>query len=134
MIYLLDTDSSSYLIRGSHPKLDARVSRVKPGNLAISVITRAELLFGVERKGNPPKLQALVSRFLMQVPSLTWDEPAAASYATIRTALEKQGNAIGNLDMMIAAHAVATESILITNNQRHFARVPLLQMQNWAVA
>lgn len=131
-MYMLDTDCASYLIRGSHPALDARVSRARPGQLAISMVTRGELLFAVERKGNPPRLQALVGRFLMQVSALAWDEAAAASYAVVRAALEQSGNPIGNLDTMIAAHAIATESVLVTNNQRHFSRVPSLRMENWA--
>lgn len=130
--YMLDTDMCSYLIRGGMPGLDAKVAKSPPASLCMSVVTRAELLFGVERKGRPAKLAALVGRFLQQVPSLSWNDDAAYVYAQVRSEMESAGKLIGNLDILIAAHALAAELILVTNNERHFKRVPGLRLENWA--
>ncbi|MFN0314988.1 MAG: type II toxin-antitoxin system VapC family toxin [Burkholderiales bacterium] len=129
---MLDTDTCSYVIRGVSEKLDKKISVVRPHNLCISVITQAELLFGVERKGGPPKLAGLVSKFLQKIPSLPWDDEAARWYARIRAGLEAQGKPIGNLDLLIASHALAMDCVLITNNERHFGKVPGLTVENWS--
>ena len=129
---MLDTDTCSYVIRGVSEKLDKKISAVRPHNLCISVITQAELLFGVERKGGPPKLAGLVSKFLQKIPSLPWDDEAARWYARIRAGLEARGKPIGNLDLLIASHALAMDCVLITNNERHFGKVPGLTMENWS--
>ncbi|MSQ60457.1 MAG: type II toxin-antitoxin system VapC family toxin [Betaproteobacteria bacterium] len=130
--FMLDTDTCSDLIRGGMPGLDAAISKKSPATLCMSVVSRAELLFGVERRGRLPKLAALVARFLQQVPSLAWDDNVAHVYAAVRAEMESSGKLIGNLDMMIAAHALATDLALVTNNERHFKRVPGLCLENWA--
>jgi tRNA(fMet)-specific endonuclease VapC len=132
--YMLDTDICSYLIRGGVPNLDAKVAKRPTASLCMSVVTRAELLIGVERKGRPAKLAALVGRFLQQVPSLPWDDDAAFVYAQVRAGMERAGKLIGNLDMLIAAHALAAELVLVTNNERDFKRVPGLGVENWAIS
>ncbi len=133
-LYMLDTDICSYLIRGGNARLDARVASVPSGSLCLSVVSRAELLCGVERKGRPPALVALVANLLHQIASLAWDDEAAQHYAELRAALEREGRQIGNLDLMIAAHARASESVLVTNNERDFRRVAGLKRENWARA
>jgi len=132
--YMLDTDICSYLIRGGVPSLDAKVVKRPTASLCMSEVTRAELLFGVERKGRPAKLATLVGRFLQQVPSLPWDDDAALVYAQVRAGMERAGKLIGNLDMLIAAHALAAELVLVTNNEREFKRVPGLGVENWAIS
>jgi tRNA(fMet)-specific endonuclease VapC len=130
--YMLDTDTCSYLIRGVSPTLDRQVSGVRPQSLCISVVTRAELLFGVERKNRPPKLAALLARFLQRVLSLPWDDDCARTYASVRAKLEVEGKIIGNADLFIAAHALSVDSVLVTNNERHFKRVAGLRVENWS--
>jgi tRNA(fMet)-specific endonuclease VapC len=128
---MLDTDTCSYLIRGKSQNLDRKIAAVRAQNLCISVVTKAELLFGVERKGHPPKLAALVSQLLQKLPGLPWDDDCARTYAQIRAKLELEGSPIGNLDLLIAAHALAIDATLITNNERHFKKVSGLRLDNW---
>lgn len=129
--FMLDTDICSYLIRGTSARLDERIRQQEPGALCMSVVTRAELLYGVRRKPGSARLERLVSAFLERVPSLTWSDDCAAHYADIRAALERRGQSIGNLDLMIAAHARAAGLVLVSNNERHFGYVPRMRLENW---
>jgi len=130
--FMLDTDICSYVIRGASADLDERIRAQEPGALCMSVVTRAELLYGVRRKPGSARLERLVSAFLERVPSLPWSDECAAQYADIRAGLERRGQPIGNLDLMIAAHARATGLVLISNNERHFGYVPRMKLENWA--
>ena len=131
MRYLLDTDTASYSIRGSFPTLDARFAKVAARDMAISVITRAELLFGLEKRGNPRGLARVVHAFLDRMTILPWDNAAADTFAKVRAQLEKQGTPIGLADTMIGAHALALKVTLVTNNLRHFQNVRGLTLENW---
>lgn len=130
-MFLLDTDTCSYAIRGSSAALDQKLARSKPGTLVISAVTRAELMFGLAKRGNPRSLTRLVRGFLDVLATMAWDANAADCYADLRAQLERGGTPIGVLDTMIAAHALALGAILITNNQKHFQRVKALQCENW---
>ena len=129
--YLLDTDTASYAIRGAFPTLDARLATVAPHDMAISVITRAELLFGLEKRGNPRGLARVVHAFLDRMTILPWDNAAADSFAKLRAQLEQQGTPIKFADTMISAHALAIKAVLVTNNQKHFQNVKGLVLENW---
>jgi tRNA(fMet)-specific endonuclease VapC len=129
--YLLDTDTASYAIRGSFPALDARLATVAPRDMAISVITRAELLFGLEKRGNPRGLSRVLHAFLDRMTILPWDNAAADMFAKLRARLERQGTPIGFADTMIGAHALALKAALVTNNQKHFQNVKGLTLENW---
>lgn len=129
--YMLDTDICSYVIRGTSTTLDERVREQEPGALCMSVVTRAELLYGVKRKAGSVRLERLVAAFLERVPSLPWSDGCAGHYAEIRAGMERRGQSIGNLDLMIAAHARAVDLVLVSNNERHFRPVPKLRLQNW---
>jgi len=129
--YLLDTDTASYAIRGSFPMLDAKLATVAPRDMAISVITRAELLFGLEKRGNPRGLARVVHAFLDRMTILPWDNAAADAFAKLRAQLERQGTPIGLADTMIGAHALALKAALVTNNQKHFQNVKGLVLENW---
>ena len=131
MRYLLDTDTASYSIRGSSPALDARLAKVAARDMAISVITRAELLFGLEKRGNPRGLARVVHAFLDRMTILPWDNAAADAFAKVRAQLERQGTPIGFADTMIGAHALALKAALVTNNLRHFQNVRGLTLENW---
>ena len=132
-LFMLDTDCASYLIRGKFPALDARVSALPPKQLCISAVTRGELLFGLHLKAGAHRLAHLIDQFLQRVQCLPWDDAAAAHFAAIAAGLHRAGTPIGSLDAMIAGHARATGATLVTNDERHFARVPDLEFENWCV-
>jgi len=132
MRYMLDTDTASYAIKGGHPDLDRRLASVPPEDLCISSVTRAELLYGVRRKPGAQGLARVVGQFLAIVNSLAWDDDAADRFAVIAAELDTSGKRIGTFDTMIAAHALATNSIAVTNNVEHFSRVSGLSLQNWS--
>ena len=99
--------------------------------MAISVVTRAELLFGLEKRGNPRGLSRVVHSFLDRITILPWDNAAADTFAKIRVQLEKRGTPIGFADTMIGAHALSLKATLITNNVKHFQNVKRLAVENW---
>lgn len=127
--YMLDTDTCSYLIRGADAKLRAAVQR-HAESLCVSAITVAELRFGARKKGSP-RITAAVARFLELLDIVPWTEEAANRYATLRTHLETAGQPIGNMDMLIAASALAEGCRLVTHNLAHFSRVPDLPVEDW---
>ena len=131
MHYLLDTDTASYAIRGAFAALDARLASAAPGKMAISVITRAELMYGLEKRGNPRGLSRVVHSFLDRMTILPWDNAAADAFAKTRVQLEKLGTPIGIADTMIGAHALSIKATLVTNNLKHFKKVKGLSVENW---
>jgi tRNA(fMet)-specific endonuclease VapC len=134
-LYLLDTDIASYIVDRRFPEVDRRLKRLPAAAAAISVITRAELMYGLEGLETQHPLRAGVRMFLATVHCLDWDARAADWYASIRHRLTVGGQKIGELDMMIAAHALAMDAVLVTNNVRHYRRVrPQLDIENWAGA
>jgi tRNA(fMet)-specific endonuclease VapC len=132
MLHMLDTDTASYIIKGRPPGVEARLAALEPSLVCVSVITRAELLYGLKRLPPAHRLHIGVRRFLRIVRVLSWDAEAAGFYADIRHELVSTGQLIGELDMMIAAHSLAAAAVLVTNNTRHFERIPApLILQNW---
>lgn len=130
---MLDTDIASYIIKKRSPEIEARLSRVPPSQVCISVVTRAELLYGLKRLAPSHRLHLAVRQFLRLVRSLPWDVEAAGYYADIRHQLTFGGQPIGDLDMMIAAHSLAAGATLVTNNTRHYNRIEApLTLANWA--
>jgi tRNA(fMet)-specific endonuclease VapC len=99
--------------------------------VGISVVTEAELRFGVARRPEAATLQRVVEGFLLRVEVLPWNSEAAQQYARIRAALEKEGEPMGNLDLMIAAQALAAQVVLITHD-RVFRRVRGLRVEDWS--
>lgn len=129
-LYLLDTNTASYIIKGNFPLVRKRLVKVPMAQVAISVVTEAELLFGVIRRPEATRLKTAVEEFLLRVEALPWDSEAARSYAELRATLERQGTILGNLDLMIAAQAVTAHAVLVTND-RGFRRVKGLQIEDW---
>ena len=127
--YILDTDISSYLIRGDHETVTKKFSELYD-SCAISSITAAELQYGA-RKRNNKQLTQKVKAFCNLVEIIPWDEDAAKAYAKLRVELEISGTPIGNMDMLIAASALARKAVLVTNNTEHFSRVKDLKLDNW---
>jgi tRNA(fMet)-specific endonuclease VapC len=129
--YLLDTNTCSYIIKGTRPHVRERLLKVPMANVGISVVTEAELRFGVARLPDAKKLAMAVEEFLLRVEVLPWDSDAAQHYAHIRAALEREGEPMGNLDMMIAAQALAAGAVLVTSD-RVFRRVKGLKIEDWS--
>ena len=127
--YILDTDISSYLIRGDHETVTKKFSELYD-SCAISSITAAELQYGA-RKRNNKQLTQKVKAFCNLVEIIPWDEDAAKAYAKLRVELETSGTPIGNMDMLIAASALARKAVLVTDNTEHFSRVKDLKLGNW---
>jgi tRNA(fMet)-specific endonuclease VapC len=131
--YLLDTNIASYAIKGEFPHVRERLLKTPISEVGISVISEAELRFGVARKPQASRLKLAVDEFLLRVEILPWDSAAAQHYATLRSALEDSGSPMGNLDMMIAAHALAAAATLVTHD-RVFQRVKHLKIEDWTKA
>ena len=128
--FLLDTNMASYIIKGNFPRVRERLVRVPMAEVGISVVTEAELRFGVAKKPEATRLGEAVEEFLLRVEILPWDSAAAKSYAAIRAVLERAGDPMGNLDMMIAAQALAAQAVLVTHD-RVFHRVKQLKIEDW---
>lgn len=129
---MLDTDTASYLLKGRSPQVEARLAQVMPSMVCLSVITRAELLYGLKRLAPGHRLHVAVRQFLKMVRVLPWDSEAADYYADIRHQLVSSGQPIGEMDMMIAAHSLSAAAVLVTNNMRHFERIEApLSLVNW---
>ena len=129
--YMLDTDTSSYVMKGSEPGVIRRLTSVPVGEVCISVITQAELMYGVEvspkREQDGARLEVLLRHMVV----LDLVQTATLDYAEIRVSLKKQGKMIGANDLLIAAHARSMGLTLVTNNVREFRRVPRLKVENW---
>jgi tRNA(fMet)-specific endonuclease VapC len=128
--FLLDTNTASYIIKGNFPRVRERLVRVPMAEVGVSVVTEAELRFGVAKKPEANRLGEAVEEFLLRVEIVAWDSAAAKSYATIRAVLERAGDPMGNLDMMIAAQALAAQAVLVTHD-RVFHRVKALKIEDW---
>lgn len=133
MLHMLDTDIASYVIKdygGRH--VLGKLEALQPGEATVSAMTRAELLFGLKKLPPNHRLHVGVSKFLHTVRVLPWPPEAAEFYAEMRYELTRTGNPIGEMDMLIAAHAIAADAVLVTNNIRHFKKIRLpLMMTNW---
>ena len=127
--YLLDTNMVSYLVK-AHPAVSARVVAVPMASLCISAITEGELLFGLAKRPSAKHLHHIVGEFLRRVDVLPWDSAAARHYGDLRNEMETIGKPIGPLDLLIAAHALSTNAVLVTNDNA-FRQVKGLALQDW---
>ena len=131
--YMLDTDTCSYIMKRSNQQVLNRLQNVSVSDVCISVITKAELLFGVEISARRQQDEAALNAFLKYVEVLDFPDKAAAYYAKIRADLHTRGMMIGANDLFIAAHACGLGLTLVTNNTREFARVSNLTLENWTI-
>jgi tRNA(fMet)-specific endonuclease VapC len=132
--YMLDTDICSYIMRRSPASVIRRLAKVAVSDVCISVITKAELLYGVEVSPKRRQDEVALAAFLAYVEVLDFPDEASAHYAKIRAELKVRGNMIGANDLFIAAHARSLEFTLITNNIREFKRIRGLSIDNWVRA
>jgi tRNA(fMet)-specific endonuclease VapC len=128
-MYLLDTDTVSDALRGEGD-VAARLRSCRPSEVALSAITLAELRYGADRKKSR-RLHALIDTFAGAVEVVPFDERAARAFGRVGGALAESGTPIGEMDVLIAAHALALARTLVTNNVRHFGRVAGLAVENW---
>lgn len=122
--YLIDADSAVYAMDVGHEELKHRLSQCAPGDVAISVVSYAEVAYGTE-KGKPPPPKVLEA-FLMAIPLLAFDEAAARAYAKLPFMRAR-------FDRLLAAHALSIGATIVTNNEADFADVPGLTVENWTV-
>jgi len=128
--YLLDTNTASHVIKGNVPRVRERLLKVPTTDVAVSVITEAELLFGLRRRPEATRLAIAVGDFLKYVDIRPWDSVAASHYAELRAVLDMAGTPMGNLDLMIAAHALSLGTILVSGD-RLFRRIKGLTVEDW---
>lgn len=131
--YMLDTDTCSYIMKRSSPVVLRRLQSVPVTDVCMSVITKAELLYGVEVSPRRTQDAAALAAFLPYVEVLDFADDAARHYAEIRADLKKRGALIGANDLLIAAHARALAVTLVTNNTAEFERVKDLTIENWTL-
>jgi tRNA(fMet)-specific endonuclease VapC len=129
MKYLLDTDTVSYALRGEG-QVARRITAHKPSELCISAISLAELRYGADRKGSR-RLHTLIDTFANAVEVVSFGAEAALLFGRIGSVLAERGTPIGEFDVLIAAHAASLRCTLVTNNIRHFSKVPGLTVENW---
>jgi tRNA(fMet)-specific endonuclease VapC len=128
--FLLDTDIASYAINNRFPRVREQMKRVPFFDMAISVITESELRFKLARRPSGSRLQFAVEDFLEHAEILPWGSQAAKRYATLRAGLEGEGNPVGAMDLMIAAHALSAGCTLVTHDQG-FQKVKGLKLADW---
>jgi len=130
--YMLDTDMCSYIIKEHPESVRQRFQTLAMEQLCVSVVTYAELIYGVERSSSRRINRPIIEDFVRHLDVMNWDTEAADQYGVIRAELEAAGTPIGAMDMMIAAHAKSIKAVLVTNNQKHFTKVKGLKIDNWA--
>lgn len=131
MKYMLDTNILIYLIKEHPESVQNRFRQHKLEDVCISSITLAELMYGVEKSSAKMKNKFALLSMLTAVQVLDFSSAAAEQYGILRADLEKRGQLIGPMDMLIGAHALAEGLILVTNNEKEFCRVKGLKMENW---
>ena len=131
MKYLLDTNICINLIRQKSHNLIKHLVACTPGEVVISTITVAELAFGVQKSSQIKKNQAALEQFLLPLEIADFNQQASEVYGTIRATLEREGNIIGAMDMLIGAHALSMDLTLVTHNISEFQRIPNLKFEDW---
>jgi len=128
--YLLDTNIVSDLVRNPHGRITQRIRKLGEGRVCTSIIVAAELRYGSAKKGSP-RLTAQLDAVLGALEVLPFDAPADTIYGSLRARLERTGKPIGANDLLIAAQALSLGHVLVTDNEREFARVDGLSCENW---
>ena len=131
--YLLDTNICIELIRGRSTAIQDRLRQCARGDVGLSAIVLAELEHGVAKSSRPDQNRIALNKFCAPLVILAFDDTAAAAYGKIRADLERAGQIICAMDMLIAAHALAENVVLVTNNEREFRRVEGLAVENWTL-
>ncbi len=128
---MFDTDTCAFILRRTSAELLDWIQKVPLENQSMSVVTLAELLYGVQVSAKKKANTIAVDTLVRHVEVLDWSRAAAEHYAEIRADLKKRGQLIGANDLLIAAHARSLGSALVTNNVKQFRRVKGLHAENW---
>jgi len=128
---MLDTNICIYIQKNKPQQVREKFKQFRAGDLALSSITVSELYYGAYKSEHVEKNLLALEHFLYPFDIVDYDFKASIEYGKVRAALEKKGEIIGGLDMMIAAHARSIDAILVTNNTKEFARVQGLRTENW---
>ncbi len=128
---MLDTDTCVFVMRGPSENLRVKLLTTPIDQQAISVVTLAELVFGIKVSSQAKLNRAALDAFVKHLTVLEWPEAAAEHYGEIRAHLQKRGQMIGANDLFNAAHARSIGAVVVTNNEREFRRVPGLKVENW---
>ena len=131
MKYLLDTNACIRYINGRAPRLRTKLATIVRSEIAVSIISKAEMYYGSAKSQTPERSREKQVEFLQTIATLPFDEISAVEYGRLRRSLEVAGTPIGGNDMLIAASAIAHQLILVTHNVAEFARIPNLQMEDW---
>lgn len=131
MNFWLDTNICIYIIKKKPRQVRDKFQTLSLGEMGVSSITVAELEYGVYKSQQPDKNKLALEQFLLPLEIIPFDEKSTTIYGKIRTRLEKQGQVIGSMDMLIASQALALNLVLVTNNVKEFARIPELIIENW---
>jgi len=131
MKYLIDTNICIYIMNNHPPEVFEKFRNIGVGAIGISSITVSELYYGAYKSSKIKQNIKRVEEFLYPFEILPYDESASREYGKIRSYLEKNGQIIGPLDMLIAAHAISRNLTIITNNIKEFKRIKSLQVENW---
>ena len=132
MRYMMDTNICIYAIKHKPEQAFKRLQEHDPSEICISSVTYAELVHGVEKSKSIEKNRLALALLLANIEIISFDSLAAESYGKIRADLEKAGNPIGPLDMMIAGHAKSLKYTVVTHNTKEFEGVQGLKLENWA--
>ena len=127
--YMLDTNTVSHLLK-KHPAVARRVVSVPITSLCISAITQGELLFGLARRPEATTLHDAVWEFLRRVDVLPWNATTAEVYGPARAATQREGRVLAPMDLLIGAHALSIDAVLVTND-RAFGQLPGLTVEDW---
>lgn len=127
--YMLDTSIVTHLLK-NHTNIIQRIRTIPISSTCISAITEGELLLGLAKRPEAKKLHKLLHEFLLCVDTLPWNNSVTKIYGDLRADLERSGHSLAPLDLLIAAHALASNCILVTNDQTFF-RIPTLRIENW---
>jgi tRNA(fMet)-specific endonuclease VapC len=130
--YLVDTNICIYIINKKLPSQLKRLQTFGPGQLGISTITIAELEYGIHKSRQPDRNRIALASFVLPFEILDFDRNAASEYGSLRAWQTSHGRTVGVMDLLIAAQARSRGLVLVTNNEREFARIPALKIENWA--
>lgn len=131
MKYLLDTDICSYIIRKRPQGIIDKFKSIPLGDISISVITVCEFDSGIPGSANPEKLRSTIATFLSPFTIIDFQRTDAISFGVIDSILQSKGIPIGDMDTMIASQAISRGLVLITNNIKHYSRIPKLKYESW---
>ncbi len=129
--YMLDTNICIYIIKRKPESVMERFRQSPISDIGISSITLSELEYGVMKSAKREQNKLALAQFIAPIELCAYNDLATQHYGKIHADLERQGTPIGSLYMLIAAHALSIDSVLITNNESEFRRVPDLTIENW---